>query len=399
MNTQNNSGSALAGRAKVKAIFDWLVDGAPGAANAKEVVQRLGPDLNNCGIPIDRVEAFVRTLHPHIVGRSFHWHPGEQVEVRENSYAYLQSPAFLQSPVSTVFQTGRFVRLRLGEEPPPEHFGSLQRLRDQGYTDYFAGPLNFLSGAVHAITFATKAPAGFAPDHLDRLRDILRPLSRVAEILALTRTAVNLLNTYVGIDAGDRIWHGKILRGDTDSLNAVIWFSDLRGFTSMSAHTAPAEIIATLNELFDCQVPAIEKHGGQVLKFIGDGLLAIFPLRGDDDSARCDAALLAAETAFASLTDLNVRRAAAGKSAIRFGLALHRGEVAYGNIGGSGRLDFTCIGPAVNLAARLEGLTSSLGREMVVSADFAAACSKPLVCIGEFALKGVPEPAKVFVPG
>ncbi|MSQ83719.1 MAG: adenylate/guanylate cyclase domain-containing protein [Myxococcales bacterium] len=386
------------GIAAVASVYDWLVDGAPGAANAKEVVAQLAPQLLACGIPLDRVEAFVRTLHPHIVGRGFHWHPDTGVEVRENSYAYLQSPAFLLSPVSAVFQSGNEVRLHLGENAPPEQYAALQRLADQGYTDYFAGPLRFLSGQVHAITFATKRAGGFTVAHIAGLRQILRPLSRLAEILALSRTAVNLLNTYVGNDAGDRIMQGAIRRGDTESTRAVIWFSDLRGFTAMSSELPPTAIIATLNDLFDCQVPAIDACGGQVLKFIGDGLLAIFPLRTKSEPQVCDAALDAAGRAFAALVDLNERRQSAGQKPIAFGLALHIGEIAYGNIGGLGRLDFTCIGPAVNLAARLESLTSSLGRTMVVSAEFAATTSKPAQSLGSFALKGVPAPVEVFAP-
>jgi adenylate cyclase len=380
-------------------IFDWLVDGAPGAPTPVHVVQRLGPDLVQAGIPCDRIEAFVRTLHPHIVGRSFSWLLGGKVEVRENSYAYLNSPEFLGSPVAAVFRTGQAVRRRLDRPAAMEDFQLLQELATQGYTDYLAAPLAFMSGQVHAITFATRRPGGFEDAHVAAILEVVRPLSRVAEIFALSRTAANLLNTYVGHDAGEKILQGRIQRGDTDSLRAVLWFSDLRGFTAMSAQLEPRDIICVLNELFDCQVPAIERCGGQVLKFIGDGLLAIFPLDdGAQATKQCDGALDAAQEAFAALDQLNTKRTAGDKPPIRFGLALHVGEVAYGNIGGSGRLDFTCIGPAVNLAARLEGLTGQLGKRMVVSAEFAQTTSLETATLGRFSLKGVPGEVEVFEP-
>lgn len=382
----------------IAAIFQWLVDGAPGTTNALEVVGQMGPELIAAGVPVDRIEAFVRTLHPHIVGRSFKWYPGGKVQVRENSYEHLQSTEFLSSPVAAVFHTGQPVRRKLSATELDPDYVVLHRFAGEGYTDFFAGPLRFLSGQVHAITFGTRRPEGFSDSDIAAFNELLRPLSRLAEILALTRTAVNLLNTYVGHDAGERIMQGRIQRGDTDSMQAVIWFSDLRGFTAMSSQLEPSAIIRTLNELFDCQVPAIENNGGQVLKFIGDGLLAIFPLGAEGAGPQCDKALAAAHQSFAALQTLNASRTAKAEKPIQFGLALHLGEVAYGNIGGSGRLDFTCIGPAVNLAARLESLTSTLGRSLVVSAEFAAASSQPLQSIGEFALKGVPGSVEVFAP-
>lgn len=383
----------------VSQIFSWLVDGAPGAPTPVHTVARMGADLVTAGVPIDRIEAFVKTLHPHIVGRSFSWFPGGAVQVRENSYAFLHSPEFLGSPVAAVFRSGQPVRRQLGEPSAQTEYALLAELAAEGYTDYLAAPLTFMSGQFHAITFATKTAGGFVQADIAALLDLMRPLSRVAEIFALTRTAANLLNTYVGHDAGERILQGRIQRGDTDSLRAVLWFSDLRGFTAMSARMEPRAIIRVLNDLFDCQVPAIERRGGQVLKFIGDGLLAIFPLDNDrPPGPSCDAALDAAAEAQATLQVLNAGRVANDLEPIRFGLALHVGEVAYGNIGGSGRLDFTCIGPAVNLAARLESLTSQLGKQMVVSAEFAALTSRPSAQVGSFALKGVPGEVAVFEP-
>jgi adenylate cyclase len=382
----------------IEPLFDWLVDGTPGATTPAQVVEHLCRGVIEAGVPLVRTEAFVRTLHPQIVGRSFLWRPGEPVQVRENTYAYLSSPAFANGPVGAVFRSGQAGRFRLDRGEGGGMFG-LDELAREGVTDYLAGPLRFMNGQVHAITFATSAPGGFSDEAVAALMRLLRPLSRIAEILALSRTAANLLNTYVGHDAGERILAGKIQRGDSDTIHAALWFSDLRDFTQLSNTVPPAELVRVLNDLFDCQVPAIERHGGEVLKFMGDGLLAIFPLPPDADAGKITAdVLMAADEAYAALDTLNRDRGAAGRDPIRFGLALHIGEVAYGNIGGSGRLDFTCIGPAVNLAARLEALSSKLGTPVILSEAFARACTTAVRSLGRFELKGLSAPAEAFAP-
>jgi len=266
----------------------------------------------------------------------------------------------------------------------------LMELWGEGYTDYFSAPMLFTTGEAHALTFATKAADGFSEADVVAMRRVIRPLARIGEILALRRTATTLLDTYVGRKTGDRILAGRIRRGDFETMRAVIWFSDLRGFTQLSASASTREVIETLNRVFDCQVPSIEKCGGEVLKFMGDGLLAIFPFADGDDPAKlADRAIEAAEEALAAVAALEP---------LRIGLALHVGELAYGNIGGEHRLDFTAIGPAVNLTSRLEALTSKLGRPLVVSEELARITSRATEELGTFDLKGIPSPARVFAP-
>lgn len=377
----------------------WLVQGAPGARSPQETMDGACRRLRDEGVPIDRAEAFVRTLHPNVPGRSFVWHSDRPVEIIEHTYAFLQSDEFVRSAVAEVCRTGGAVRHRAGEgriadvhlldEPD---FGSI--------TDYYAAPMRFLSGDVHAMTIATRREGGFTDEQLATFGAIVDPMARLGEIMALHRTAANLLDTYVGRSAGAKILAGRIQLGDTETIQAVIWFSDLRDFTRLAGTTEPGDLIRTLNELFECQVPAIERGGGEVLKFIGDGLLAIFPIRdgGPGATEQCRASLRAADEALAALRAVNARRAAVGRAAIAFGLALHVGDVAYGNIGGASRLDFTCIGPAVNLAARLEGLTGSVGRHVVTSESFAALVGDEVDAIGEFDLKGVDARQRVFAP-
>lgn len=369
-------------------LFDWLVDGAPGVTGSPDIVTRLGDSLRAAGLPVDRVAIFVLTLHPNVLGRAFYWRPGEPVTTTELTLTRQSSADFVGSPVHTVFTTREELRLRVSAD---SHYSLIRTLHADGFADFLGLPLIFTTGSVHAITFATRRLDGFADADLAAMRRIARPLARVAEIFALRRTAANILSTYVGHDSGERILAGRIHKGDIEVLRAVIWFSDLRGFSTMSQGRSPRELIDTLNELFEGQVPAIEARGGEVLKFIGDGLLAIFPCAGPEATARaCDAALAAADAALAAL-------AAAGHG-LQIGVGLHVGEIAYGNIGGASRLDFTVIGEAVNLASRIEGLTARLGRRVVVSADFAAHATRPLDALGEFELKGIAARQPVFGP-
>ncbi len=383
----------------VQSLFDWLVDGAPGASTPMAVLERFGPDLVSAGVPLERMAAFVRTLHPSVMGRRFLWERGvDKVQAQEASWELLSSPMFLQSPVAQVFASAEVLRQKL--EPGARLTSSdTLALRDAGFTELVVFPLKFMGGSTHAITFATRFPGGFLDEHLAALGHVVRPLSRVGETLALMRTAVNLLNAYVGNDAGDRILKGQIQRGDTQTIRCVIWFSDLRGFTTLSGDRTPRDIIGILNEFFECQVPAIEHEGGQVLKFIGDGLLAMFPVTDTVDARMAgEASVRATTAAFAALGKLNALRATRGEEPLAFGVALHLGEVAYGNIGGASRLDFTAIGPAVNLASRIEGMTGKLGKKVLLSAALASALTVPTRSVGTHELKGITGPVELFEP-
>jgi adenylate cyclase len=377
-------------------VVDWLVQGAPGATGPQQVIAGLCGGLAKAGVRVHRMETFVRTLHPSIVGRSFVWTPERtDVEVREQSFTFLHSQEFLHSAMSECCRTGDLLRIRLAGGTTDT---TLAPLAKEGYQELVAAPMRFLSGQNHPVTFATKAPGGFTEEEVEAIRAVVPPLARIGEILALLRTATNLLSTYVGHNAGARILAGQIQLGDTDTLKAIVWFSDLRGFTVLTRTATPPTVIRALNDLFGAQIPAIEKHGGEVLKFMGDGLLAIFPY---DDAkgppvARCEAAFDAAKESFVALESINRERAGKGDAPISFGVALHLGDVSYGNIGAHSRLDFTCIGPAVNLAARLETVASKLSRTLVVSEAFATLCSRPLEDLGTFELKGVDGLSRVF---
>jgi adenylate cyclase len=269
----------------------------------------------------------------------------------------------------------------------------LRELRDEGVSDYLASPLIFTDGEIHLATWTTRHAGGFTDVQIEGIQSIVAPLARVAEIRALWRTASNLLDTYVGNNAGERILAGQIRRGHVEAIYAAIWLSDMRGFTLLADRVPPQVLVELLNQYFDCQVPAILEHGGEVLKFMGDGLLAIFPISDNSDPDEvCARALAAAYDARRHISALD-RRTNGG---VRFGLALHVGEVLYGNIGGGDRLDFTCIGAAVNLAARPEKLAGKLNRVILASDEFARHCGSDFRPIGKFPLAGFSAEQTVF---
>ena len=375
----------------IKSAVDWLIDGARSAPQPQQVLAQLSERLIACGIPLWRVAVYVRTLHPQVMGRRFLWRPGAEVETSDAPFELLETELFRDSPIARVYRTGEVIRRKIVDPDCPNDFPVLVDLRAEEVTDYLASPLVFSNGDIHAVTCTTRQPGGFTNAQIAALEAVMTPLARVAEIRGLRRMASNLLDTYVGHDAGERILAGHIRRGDIEEIHAAIWLSDMRGFTALADRQPPRVLIDLLNRYFDCQVPVILDHGAEVLKFMGDGLLAIFAIAGDETEV-CKRALAAARQAQANVADL----AKSAMQGLRFGLALHIGDVLYGNIGSGNRLDFTCIGPAVNFAARIEKLTSQVGREILASGEFARHCRGQFTALGEFSLPGFSAAQQVF---
>jgi len=380
----------------IRSVVDWLAGGALSGARSEDVLAELCQRMVECGIPLWRVAVFVTTLHPDVMGRRFLWQAESGVTTSEALFGITETDDFPISPFSTVYATRQLLRRRLADSDCPIDFAILRDLRAKGATDYAAFPLLFTDGTIHVATWTTKHPGGFTLKQFADLESIIAPLARVAEIRALRRTAGNLIDTYVGHQTGERILAGKIRRGYVEAIRAAVWLSDMRGFTTLSEQAPPQAVIDVLNRYFGCQVPAILDHGGEVLKFMGDGLLAIFPIAGDNDAATvCRRTLSCALEVRTRIAELP--RKTENEAAIRFGLALHVGEVMYGNIGGGNRLDFTCIGPAVNLAARLEKIAATLGETIVASADFASHCPRKFMRRGKFSVAGFLAPQTVFI--
>jgi adenylate cyclase len=255
----------------------------------------------------------------------------------------------------------------------------------------------FADGSHKALSLATQRPGGFAPHELKLFEAMIPPVAFNLEVQSLRRTARTLLDTYVGKQSGGRVLEGQIRRGTGETIRAVIWLCDLRGFTNLSEALSREVLIDLLNCYFGPMCDAVASEGGEILKFIGDAMLAIFPI-GEDAARTCKAALIAAERAQAALAEENERRRGAGLPRIEYGLALHLGDVIYGNIGSDTRLDFTVIGPAVNLTARIESMCRPLGRQLLLSSDFVKAGGTHAHSVGTFSLKGVGADQEIFVP-
>jgi adenylate cyclase len=382
---------------ELTAIADWLTDGARSAATPSQMMAECCERMVAAGLPLWRVGVFIRTLHPEIFGRNFIWRQGaDEVEVGTVDFQIQQTPEFKRSPLSLVFREGIEVRGN-PNGPDVKRFPFLEDLKQEGATDYIAMPLRFLDDTVHALTWTTRHPGGFSDEEIAALRAIAKPLTRMTEIITLRRTATTLLDTYVGNRAGERIMGGQIRRGHTDTMQAVIWLSDLRGFTALSDRLPAETVVQILNHYFDCQVASIRARSGEVLKFMGDGLLAVFPIDEyiGDANYVCSRVLEAAREARASVDALTYPIGEAIER-FRFGVALHVGTILYGNIGGGNRLDFTCIGPAVNLAARLEKIAGRMGRTVVASEGFVRACGADWHELGEFPIAGFSKAQRVY---
>jgi adenylate cyclase len=382
--------------AKLQELTDWLIDGARSATAPNGPFRETCERLLAAGVPLTRVALFIRVLHPDIYGRAFFWRPGAEVVASTANIDIETTPGFLSSPVVAVYQSRSELRCAL-DDPASRRFPFLDEMRAEGVTDYVALPLHFTDGSIQVISFTTTRPDGFADEHLDALRRITAPMARLAEVITLRRTAAGLLDAYVGNSAGERILAGDIRRGHAEAMRAVIWLSDLRGFTALSDRLAAETVVEILNRYFDCQVPPIRKHGGEILKFMGDGLLAVFPTakNGDNVADVCAGVLEAAREARSNVVAMRHGSDEAAER-FRFGVALHLGDILFGNIGGSGRLDFTCIGPAVNLAARLEKIAGRLGRTVVASSDFAGLGARDWTDLGEFPIAGLASVQRVY---
>jgi adenylate cyclase len=377
-------------------LTDWLIDGARSASSPTQMMSETCERLVKAGLPLWRVGVFIRTLHPDVFGRSFTWRPGTDVVVTAADFDIRDSPEFRNSPLAILYDTQQEVRYRL-DDPASMRFPFFDDMRAEGVTDYIAVPLRFVDGSIHASSWTTKQSGGFGDAELATLRALVPPLARVIEIISLTRTAAILLDTYVGNRAGERILGGQIRRGHTDTMHAAIWLSDLRGFTALSDRLSAETVVEVLNLYFDCQVPAIRKHGGEILKFMGDGLLAVFPIAEDESNIGevCARVLEAARESRARVEQMRYANGDAVER-FRFGVALHVGRILFGNIGGGNRLDFTCIGPAVNLAARLEKIAGRLNRIVVASAGFAGTCAGGWTDLGEFPIAGFAKAQRVY---
>ena len=381
-------------------VIQWLILDGWRIESIPDLLQALALRLCEDGVPLWRLFCLVPTLHPLYIGSGHRWKRGEEEMFQGyGEHSARRSPTFMENPMKLIMADGfAGVRRRVADNYTEGEFPLIDELKEQGGTDYVCMPLEFTSGERTAISFASDHPDGFSSADLKQLYDLLPVLARLIERETLRSTTENLLDTYVGSHAGDRILRGQIQRGNAESIYAAIWYGDLRGFTAMSETLSRDAMIEVLNAYFETMATAVQSHGGQVLKFIGDAMLAIFPLDESQKPEVCGRALDAAQDAVAGMTMLNARRVAVGAPALDYGLALHIGEVTYGNIGALDRLDFTVIGPAVNLAHRIEQLCKVLDRRPLLSSSFAEVSGRPSELVGRYDLRGLTGEREVYAP-
>lgn len=379
--------------AAAAAISDWLLtDGRDLVFTA--MVDSFAWRLRAAGVPIDRMVVSLRVLSSSVLAVAVSWRPGEPLSFRTFDYVDRDSGFYQRSPFRVIQTTGKPLVIDLAETPD-DAFGIVPELKADGYRHYAAVPLFFADGAVNAVTFASKDDEGFTPEAMAFIDRLMPALSAVLEIRTYHRVLREVLATYVGRGPAEQIVRGTVHRGEVTRIKAALMFGDLRGFTALSTKLRPEETADVLNRYFDILVPAVTAEGGEVLKFIGDGLLAIFEdgVEGGPAEA-CARALRAAEAALAAGVSLE-----ANGAPVRFGIALHHGEVAYGNVGAIDRLDFTVVGRDVNVVSRLSGLCSILGKPLLVSDVFAGAVADtPFRTLGAHRVRGLDAPLDVFEP-
>jgi adenylate cyclase len=376
---------ALADRAA--RLSKWLTQDGRFVSGNRELLDQFCAKVVEAGVPLSRSWLHIRTLHPEFAGVSRVWRRGMQTEERFLDFGFENWPAYLNSPVRHVVEQRKFCRWHLDDgEPLP--FPVLEEHRSAGYVDYAIAPMIFSDGRVNAVSWATDRPGGFSETDLRLFEEVLPTYSTVVEVKSLRRFTTNVLSTYVGREPGELIMKGQIRRGDVRTIKAALTIVDLRDFTGLSDALPPSEVIETLNRYFDCVIPPIKRHGGEVLEFLGDGILAILKENGERSAREaCQSAFEAAREGLDGLSALNHDLSITPRQ-LKAGFALHYGEVSYGNIGAGDRLDFTVIGPDVNLTSRIERLCRELDRNLIMSEDFVQYLGSPVIEIGHFRLRG-----------
>jgi adenylate cyclase len=398
------------------ALSAWLTQASLAGTAEIDIVSGFCERCVAAGLPLGRVIVLIDTLHPVHEGRLFRWGYGTTetplLEYGRTSADGLAASGsnpkdveaaerWRHSPFHQMLQTGDSLLRRRLDATTVNEFTFLSELLAVGMTDYVAMISRFAAdgviGEMDAVysSWATSAPGGFSDDQIAALKRCVPYLALAIKSVALARMTGVLMQTYLGRDAGQRVLSGRILRGIAERIDAVIWFSDLRGFTRIT-DAAPEQVIPLLNDYFDAIVSPIQDHGGDVVKLIGDGILAIFTAQ--DREHACDAAVAAAIAARRSVIELKKRRIADGKPVTDMYLGLHVGEVYYGNVGSRERLDFTVIGPAVNETSRIAAMCRSVDQPVLMSSAFAEVgdIKRRLVSVGRYALRGVAHSQELF---
>jgi adenylate cyclase len=385
-----------------------LADDGNKGEDFSELVAEFCRQCNAAGLEISYALALIDTLHPDFEGSAFEWSDSEPHADRVTEYRFTNEGHAKETWEASVFhhliETGQDEAHLAFAKGAPTDFYRTDELRDEGHTDYLAMMHRFTPGGsigqmdCFYSAWTTRKPDGFSDEDLAALRQLLPTLALAVKSVCSLGIVRTLANVYLGQDAGAKVVSGQIIRGAVESIDAVIWYSDLKNFTGISDQADADQIIPFLNDYAGLVIDAIHRQGGSVLKLMGDGVLAIF--KSADMRSACSRAMDAGADMRRELALLNERRDLKGEPTTGIYLGLHIGRVFYGNIGSLDRLDFTVVGPAVNEASRIAAMCRSIGHDAVVSDDFAAACHEDrrakLVPLGEFSLRGVQDPKQLF---
>jgi adenylate cyclase len=382
--------------ATILAIRDWIVGPGLATGTLEDLVDGAALHIRAAGVPLDRMMLSVRMLSAITIGRGYRWWHGAPMELSTYDWDERDSGLYERSPLRVAYETGEWVELWL-DNTPDDRFGIVPDLKAEGIKHYICGPMPFTDGTRNAVTFASTEAGGFDARAQQILRGVLPSFALACELRALRLIMPELLGTYVGTEPASRILAGKVHRGDVTRIKSAIMFVDMRDFTKRTNALGAEGAAELLNEYYDCVIPAVGRHGGTVLKLMGDGVLAIFPDDRKDRNNPCGAsacrAALAAAHDVLTATQSQITRSG---TLIDAGIALHYGEAAYGNVGSGERLDFTVVGSDVNLAHRIGQLNSDLAKPLLMSRAFAMTIAESLKRVGAFPVRGFVDAVEVF---
>ena len=390
--------------AEIGLLCDELLKRASDFQDPGEFVSLIGERLTALGIPVRRISTGGELLHPTIEAMGWRWRPeaGVTATTLERRDDWV-SDDWLLSPIFHLLETnGRVMQLSM-DDPQSERFPMMKELREDGATEY----LLFIHQVAGALKITDENGLYFSITHggrfkldsgaVEALQKLMNILLLIMQAVAAVTTARTLLGVYLGTDAAQKVLDGNVMRGRADPIEAVIWYSDLADFTKITDEKPPKSVLALLNDYAATISDEISRHGGNVLKFMGDGILAVFPAHAVHDAA--SQALSAVDAVRKAVAELNEHRAARGVPTTGVYIALHHGELLYGNFGSNTRMDFTVLGQAVNQAARIAALSRSLDQPVIFSEEFATAAATErhrLVSLGRYALRGVARPQTLF---
>ena len=389
-------------------ILRWLAEAGLRGDEPNELFRAFCERCNNIGLPVSLATGLMDTVHPEFEGHVFEWRAQDTGPRPLRTYSSSESGVVRETWETSAFhhllQTGESeVRRELGKGAPVD-FYRLSDLKDEGCTDVLYRVERFTGkgsiGAMNAFysVWGTREPDGFSDDQLAMIRRLMPTLALALKSVGSVRIVKTLARVYLGQDAATRVFDGQVARGQAETIDAVIWLSDLKGYTAILDSARPEQIMPLLNDYSSVVISALHRNGGNVLKLIGDGVLAIF--KGPDLAAAASRALKTERELRRDLEYLNQRRNARKEPCTGVYVGLHLGTMFYGNIGSRNRLDFTVVGPAVNEVSRICTVCKTTQRDALVSAGFVDVCEAPqrdkLVAVGEFSLRGVSEPMQLY---